>query len=303
MTHFPTFHSHNEQILRKFTTLILLQNPQLIYSQFGDSDSSNSDTDTLPYPKPLSRAAFLTPTFSPTEFLSSLRNRHQTLEDLRSELRTRSQELNEELLNLVNENYQDFLALGSSLHGGEEKVEEIRLGLLGFKRDVEGLRDKVEGRRKEVAELVEERKRIRSEIQIGRLLLEVDERVQELERRLMVEPDGAVREDEDADFSDSDEGSEEGDGISTSRLKRHAEQYIYIQRLVKRIGPEHPFLVKEEERILRLRQTILLDLGNGLKQIAPTSDEDKGRIINILGVYREMGEFKEALKVLKERRT
>lgn len=193
--------------------------------------------------------------------------------------------------------------MGSSLHGGEEKVEEVRLGLLGFKRDVEGLRDKVEERRKEVEELIAERKRIRSEIQIGRLLLEVDDRIQELERRLMVDPDGAIKEIETADDSDSDEGSEEGDGISTSRLKKHAQQYIYIQRLITRIGPEHPFLVKEEARILRLRQTILLDLGNGVKQITPTNDEDKGRMINILGIYREMGEFKEALKVLKEQKS
>ena len=193
--------------------------------------------------------------------------------------------------------------MGSSLHGGEEKVEEVRLGLLGFKRDVEGLRDKVEERRKEVEELVDERKRIRSEIQIGRLLLEVDDRVQELERRLMVDPDGAIKEIENADDSDSDEGSEEGDGISTSRLRKHAQQYIYIQRLITRIGPEHPFLVKEEARILRLRQTILLDLGNGVKQITPTNDEDKGRMINILGIYREMGESKEALKVLKEQKS
>ena len=54
----------------------------------------------------------------------------------------------------MNEKYQDFLSLGSSLRGGEDKIEEVRLGLLGFRRDVEGLRDMVEERRKEVEGLL-----------------------------------------------------------------------------------------------------------------------------------------------------
>lgn len=194
------------------------------------------------------------------------------------------------------------MSLGSSLQGGEEKVEEVRLGLLAFKRDIEALKEKIEKRRKEVAELLEERKQIRSEVQVGRLLLEVDERVRELERRLVVDLNAPVKEDEGADLSDTDEESEESDGISTSRLKRHALQYVYIQRLIERIGPEHPFLIKEDARIIRLRHTILLDLGNALRQIGPVEDEDKGRLISILGIYREMGEFNEALKVLKERK-
>lgn len=209
----------------------------------------------------------------------------------------------------MNENYQDFLLLGSSLHGGEEKVEEVRVGLLGFRRDVEGLKEKVEGQKKEVEGLLEQRKRIRGDVQVGMALLEVDERVGELEQRLMVaSSNGDVQKEEDADYSDSEEDSEEEsrDGVSTSRLKRHAQRYIYIRRLVDRIGlrigPSHPFLTKQEERILRLRQTVLLDLGNALKQMSSTSDEDKTRLMKILGIYRDMGEPEEALKIFKERK-
>lgn len=204
----------------------------------------------------------------------------------------------------MNENYQDFLLLGSSLHGGEEKVEEVRVGLLGFRRDVESLKEKVEGRKKEVEGLLEQRKRIRGDVQVGMALLEVDERVGELEQRLMVASSNGDVQKEDADFSDSEEDSEEEsrDGVSTSRLKRHAQRYIYIRRLVDRIGPSHPFLTKQEERILRLRQTVLLDLGNALKQMSSTSDEDKTRLMKILGIYRDMGEPEEALKIFKERK-
>ena len=121
--------------------------------QFGDDSDSNSDnesSDSLPYPEPLPRSDFLSQNFSATEYLSSLQNRHQTLEDLRSELRSRSQQLNQQLLDLVNSNYQDFLGLGSSLKGGDEKVEEIRVGLLGFQKDVEGIRTNIEQREEDV---------------------------------------------------------------------------------------------------------------------------------------------------------
>lgn len=263
--------------------------------QFGGSDTSGSDDENpLPYPKPLARSAFLTPNFSPTEFLASLHNRHQTLEDLRAELRTRSQELNKELLDLVNDNYQDFLGLGGSLRGGEEKVEEVRVGLLGFRREVDTLKEKVQQRRKEVDGLLGERRAITKDIRIGRALLEVDSRLEELEERLMVGNDRARtssdEQNDDMDISDSDENSEDesgsGDSIPLSRLRRRAQQYIYIKRLVAKIGPEHPFLIKQEERLLRIRQTLLLDLGTALHQGAAGSGDPqgKGRTLKILAI-------------------
>ena len=198
----------------------------------------------------------------------------------------------------MNENYADFLSLGASLRGGDEKVEEVRVGLWGFKRDVEGLRGRVEARREEVEGLLKERKRIRGEVLLGRGLLEVEERVRNLEERLAVGDERG----EGGDVSDSEEESEgeENEGVvSPSRLRKHAQRYLLIRRLVERIGPEHPFLVKLEERILRLRQTVLLDLSNALKGMQASSDEEKGRVMKILGIYRDMGESDEALKVLR----
>ena len=223
------------------------------------------------------------------------------------ELRTRSQVLSKELLDLVNDNYQDFLGLGGSLRGGEEKVEEVRVGLLGFRRDVETLKEKVAGRRKEVEGLLGRRRAIAKEVRLGRALLEVDLRLEELEERLMVatsgspQPNDANNEDVD-DFTESEEDGDE-DGVSNSiplsRLRRRAQQYIYIRRMVAKIGPEHPFLVRQEERILRIRQTLLLDLSTALKQGTSLSDADKARVLRVLGIYRDMGESDEALMALK----
>ena len=212
----------------------------------------------------------------------------------------------------MNDNYQDFLSLGSSLRGGEEKVEEVRVGLLGFQRDVEGLSGKVEGRRKEVEGLVEERRRVRREVRLGRGLLEVERRIEELEERLMVGGEGGtVRTGagtgDDLELSDSDESEEEDeDGaadntVPVSRLRRRVRQFIVIKRLMARVGFEHPFMVKQEERILRVRQTLLLDVSNALKQTPVTSEQDTARMLKILGLYRDMGEPGDALQVLRQR--
>lgn len=246
----------------------------------------------------------MTPDFDPTIFLSTLHNRFQTLEDLRTELRTRSQDLNKELLDLVNENYQDFLSLGSSLKGGDEKIEEVRLGLLAFKREVQGLRGKVEDKKVDVGRLIEEKKSIRNQVQRGRGLLEVDRRLEELEERLMLTSKEAQKSDDVMELSESDDESEEemSGGICISGIRRHAEQYLYIQKLIEKLGPDHPFLIQQEERLLRLKQTILLDLGSALKQAAAINDEDKANAVKILAIYRTMDQSKDAVAVLKELR-
>ena len=207
-------------------------------------------------------------------------------------------------MDLVNDNYEDFLSLGTSLKGGDEKVEEVRVGLLGFKRDVDGLNAKVESRRKEVDSLLDLRRSLGKEIRTGRGLLEVDSRLEELEERLMVGASNTkpadVRGGENSDLGESDDESEdEGGTIPVSRLRTRVHQYIYIKELVEKIGPEHPFLVKQEERILRIKQTLLLDLGSALQQGSPDTEAGKDRLMKVLAIYRDMDEAEEALQVLK----
>ncbi|KAL8798117.1 MAG: hypothetical protein Q9182_006944 [Xanthomendoza sp. 2 TL-2023] len=275
---------------------------------FGGSDTEDSGEDSLPYPKPLARSAFLTPEFNPHTYLSTLRNRHQTLEDLRADLRSRSQDISKELLDLVNDNYEDFLSLGGSLRGGDEKIEEVRLGLLGFKRDIEGLKMMVDEQRKEVEALVHQKREIRKQMQVGRALLDMDRRLGALEQSLQVTTNGSHTEDHiegtDRGFSDSgeesDDGQEEGGGISLARLNRHARQYLLTERIMRRIGLTQPFVAKQETRMTNVRDTILLDLGNALKQVGGQGSE---RMMRILSIYRDLGEWQDASRILRERKS
>ncbi|KAF2090749.1 hypothetical protein K490DRAFT_34671, partial [Saccharata proteae CBS 121410] len=270
--------------------------------------SPNPDPDTLAsFPAALPRADFRIPPseFSPATYLSTLHNRHQTLSDLRSDLRARSQLIARELLDLVNANYADFLSLGAALRGGEDRVEEVRVGLLGFRGAVEGVRGKVADREGEVEVLVEERRRVRAEREKARALLDVHRRLGELESGLMV--GSGVKHAEAGSDSESDtEEEDEDDGqggedepAGLARLRRLVRQYLVVRQLVQRVGPEHPFLVTQESRMMKVRNTLLLDLGAALKQAKSTGPSGQGRVLKTMAIYAEMDESAEAVKVLR----
>lgn len=273
----------------------------------SNSSSDDDDDGSLPYPVPLQRSDFLAPNFSPSTYLSSLRNRHQTLEDLRSELRARSQLLSKELLDLVNSNYQDFLSLGSSLKSGDEKVEEVRVGLLGFRKEVEVVRARVLEKEEEVRQLVEERVRIWKQISAGRALVDYEARIAGLEGLLMVESAGKnPHADEFDDESDSDEDSDDDEGTysaSIFKLRKHVQQYRLIQTVVKGVGEEHPFVLAQTPRLAKLRNTLLLDLNTALQQSRASGATGTPRVMKIMKLYADLDESAEAVKVLKATKT
>lgn len=179
-----------------------------------------------------------------------------------------SQSLSKELLDLVNENYQDFLSLGSTLRGGEEKVGEIRVGLLGFQRDLTSVRDNVERRREKVAALVDEKKRTIKQIQVGKSLLEIAERVKHLEASLMIggTTDGAQGvHGETKDLSDESDKDAEDGGMALHRLQCHVEQYLILRLQLRRHNPTQPYILNQSDRISRIRSTLYLDLEGALK--------------------------------------
>jgi len=280
--------------------------------QFGDdsrsasSDNDNDDEDnlsTLPFATPLRRSDFLAPSFSPATYLSTLHNRHQTLEDLRSELRSRSQLLSKELLDLVNGNYQDFLNLGNSLHGGEEKVEEVRVGLLGFRKEVDGLAGVVGKREEEVGELLQERRDARTKIDLGRRLIDYDARLKELEAELLIETAGHEtiilgEEVSDSEDEEDEDEEEEGYGVSVAKLRRNVVHYRLVLGLQKELG-EHPFVAAQAARIAKVRSTLLMDLSTALQQAKTADKSDAGRMMKIMKIYADMEESAEAVKVLK----
>ncbi|KAM7202597.1 COG (conserved oligomeric Golgi) complex component, COG2 domain containing protein [Naviculisporaceae sp. PSN 640] len=287
------------------------------------SDELNEDLP-LPFPEALARSDFLTPNFSPTEYLSKLHTqttRHQTLDDLRSELRDRSASISAELLELVNSNYTAFLSLGDELKGGQDRVEDIRVALLGFKRAVEDVQGRVRERRVEVGILNEELSGVKGAIEMGRSMLELDERVTWLEGRLAVgsvgkkqtgedgEDDGWDEDEFDTDGDGDDTGTEDEElgfvGSSPAKLAALAREYVRVDNMAERIGRDVPFVRKIEERIIRCRNTIILDLNTALKEsrksTPASSTKGQARIMKFMAIYRMLNAQGEAVRILKEK--
>ena len=196
----------------------------------------------------------------------------------------------------MNGNYEEFLSLGGDLKGGEEKVEGVRVGLLGFQREVEGVQRAVREREREVGRLLVEKKGLRKGVVLGRTLLEVEESVTELEERLGVtEKDDEAEEESDLDDEDDVDQASPSKAALT-RLQRHAQQYVLIMRQVDRIG-KHPFLNAQQSRLNELRKTLLLDLAAAMRQAK--SDKAPDRILAVVRIYGDLNAEREAVKVLK----
>ncbi|KAI1372833.1 oligomeric golgi complex component, COG2-domain-containing protein [Hypoxylon crocopeplum] len=265
----------------------------------SSSSSEDEDDVPLPFPTALPRSDFLAPDFDPAEYLSSLANRHQTLEDLRSDLRERSAAISTELLELVNSNYTSFLSLGDELKGGEDRVEDVRVALLGFRRTVEEIKGRVRERGSEVAGLNKDLGGVRGEIETGRKMLEHAERISALEGRLAIGSTGPDSDDSDEDEED-DAGELEGAvGSNSAKLAQLANEYVTIDDLANEIGRETPFVRKMEERLTRCRNTILLDLGTALKEAKKAGVRGQAKLLKLLSIYSLLDAQADAVKTLK----
>ncbi|KAK1964189.1 hypothetical protein LY78DRAFT_165409 [Colletotrichum sublineola] len=279
-------------------------------SSSSSSAAGDDDEDVpLPFPAALPRSDFLAPNFHPASYLSALPHRHQTLDDLKAELRDRSAAISTELLELVNGNYTAFLSLGNELRGGDERVENVRVAMLGFRRAVEEIKGKVRTRGEEVQRLSGELREVRRAIEVGRKMLELDERVGALEERLALEslPGKAAQDDEkdDWDTDASDEDDEEEDdarglvGSSPAKLAGFVQEFCIIEALADAIGRESQFVIKTEARMTRCRNTILLDLGTAMREARKAGNQGQARVVKYLGLYGLLDAQAEAVKTLK----
>jgi hypothetical protein len=83
-------------------------------------------------------------------------------------------------------------------------------------------------------------------------------------------------------------------------LKRLVGEYKDLRQMIEGIGMDHPFLVKQEERIMRIRNTLLLDLNAALRQVRSTGVAGHERLLQVATLYTDIDEEKEGLKVLRE---
>lgn len=101
-----------------------------------DDEEEDNDLSTLPFPQPLSRPTFSSPTFDTETFLLS-HAQFRTLDDLRAELRQWVDKLSDEMETLIGEDWQGYLSLGRRLAGGEQSVRDAERRVKAMEREVQ----------------------------------------------------------------------------------------------------------------------------------------------------------------------
>jgi len=115
--------------------------------------------------------------------------------------------------------------------------------------------------------------------------------------------DGSGSEDEEEEESDEedDEEEEEADGYGVTntaglkKLARRVQNYRLLEYQAEQIGNELPFVVAQRQRMVKCRNTILLDLGNSLR----STSKDSGGRLKVLALYSSLDASKEAIQILK----
>ncbi|EPS37746.1 hypothetical protein H072_8614 [Dactylellina haptotyla CBS 200.50] len=274
----------------------------------SDSDEEDNDFSTLPFPQPLPRSAFTTPDFSASAYLATL-HRHQTLEDLRSELRTRSQDLERELVELVNRDYADFVGLGSSLRGGEGKVNDLKLGVMGFAKEVQTVKDKVVKVAGEMEKEMTVKKEVVKKKALARNLLTFETRLSQLESLLLIKDqqvDEAIL--YTLDLDDTSNSSL----TSLPRLQKLVTSFLYLQHVLGKIPPGNPFVKAQSDRVEQARQTLSDDLSRALREVrVELKDEDltqeertklEKRLVDIMKLWSDVGNTEDAVRALRDKR-
>lgn len=104
---------------------------------FGDENGDDDGISgfTLPSARKIEREAFSVEDFNVDKFLSEY-HRYQTLEDMQQQLQKWSKSLEQELVDLINEDYNQFVGLGTSLSEGQPKVEDVKMELMSFQQEI-----------------------------------------------------------------------------------------------------------------------------------------------------------------------
>jgi hypothetical protein len=293
--------AHATDLAPPVSSALARNSPSPAFNLSSDDSSDFDDDAPLPFPEALPRSDFLATDFQPAAYLSALPHRHQTLEDLRSDLRDRSAAISSELLELVNSNYTAFLSLGNELRGGDDKVEDVRVALMGFRRAVEEVKTRVTTRKDETGALNTELRDVRAAVEQGRKMLEVSERLSSLEERLALDslPAGAGKEWDDESDEEENEDDDAFMGSSPVRLLASAQECSRIMASTSTLPHDTPWAIKTEERLTKCQNTLLLDLSNALKEAKKAGVKGQDRVLKYLAVYRVLGAEAAAVKALR----
>ncbi|WVQ84689.1 hypothetical protein IAT38_006844 [Cryptococcus sp. DSM 104549] len=209
--------------------------------RLSTSSSTSAHSLDLPSLQPLSHTHPLlsAETFSADTFLLS--RIHIPLEELRAELRGYLGGLREELVQLINEDYEEFISLGTGLRGEEGRLKRLEGPLESVRQEVESVRDVLAEHQAKVQGKLDERAALREEKALLDLLQRLFETLSRAETLL-----------------DQPHPDEHGSSKMVTRVAGEYTQVVYLLNKAKGEGCAIVSVV--EERIEKIKSRISKDL-------------------------------------------
>ncbi|TRM69862.1 oligomeric golgi complex component, COG2-domain-containing protein [Schizophyllum amplum] len=217
----------------------------------------------LPLPLPLSHDnPYLTaPTFNVEEFLLS--RVHTSLPELRTELREYMATLKEELVRLINDDYEAFISLSTDLQGEGTRLERLKFPLGDIKAQILESKDELSAIQAAIQEKLQKRAVLREEKTLLHLLLKISESMTRLESLLSI-----TSEQESSEASNGrliygvEESPEDKDRANQAKhLSRVAAEYNQLLYHVNKARSERCVFVDQIQwRIDRIQSSLSSDL-------------------------------------------
>ncbi|KAK0226128.1 oligomeric golgi complex component, COG2-domain-containing protein [Armillaria fumosa] len=235
---------------------------ELLHPHDIDDEENNHD---LPVFVPLSHSSpYLTANvFDIEQFLLS--RSHTSLQDLRSELRDYLATLKEELVKLINDDYEAFISLSTDLRGEGIRLNKLKAPLGGLRTQIQHSKAELQVIQDAIKQKLEKRAIFREEKALLHLLLKISESVTRLEGLLLIKPpSNDVSEpanDSAVSLHSQDVNDDKTRGNQAKHLHRIAAEYTQLLYHASKARAEKCVFVDEIQwRTDRIQSTLSSDL-------------------------------------------
>ncbi|KAF5354659.1 hypothetical protein D9756_005330 [Leucocoprinus leucothites] len=241
-----------------------------------------------------------------------------TLPELRAELRDYLSTLKEELVQLINNDYEAFISLSTDLRSEGSKLKRMRGPLGDLRGRVHESRTELQSIQDNIQEKLDKRAALREEKALLHLLLKISESVTRLESLLLIaspeQDDGFVGASTPGVPSQEDIGEEKGRSNRAKHIARVAAEYMQLLYHASKAREEKCAFVDELQwRIDRIQSTLSSDLDHLFAALLTNMRDNKpdGRLLEVerskfladlkecLRTYDTLGLWRDAEDVLR----
>lgn len=256
--------------------------------------------------------------FNVEEFLLS--RSHTSLQDLRSQLRDYLTSLKEELVLLINDDYEAFISLSTDLRGEGSRLEKLKLPLDDLRKRISESRAGLQATQDSIQETLDARTKLREEKALLHLLLKISESVTRLESLLLISqvPTSSLESHNNnyqfhLPTSAGQPIDPKSQGKRAEHLSRVTAEYTQLLYHIEKAKKEHCAFVDEIRwRIDRIQSTLTSDLDHVFSAILSSltdikagkvSDQERAKLYayltECLRIYDSLHLWKVAEEIMR----